>query len=501
MRGLDRYEDQLVCLQMEISKGNFQTEADGNFYFDVEASNENLDLHGQTVLQRALLESKEYFLTNGVISKDHLHKRTENGRTVNDEEYVIGEPLSVYVDGKSTRVTGKLYAKNRHAKKFIELLESGSSRVKASVAGIMPRIVKAKDGTEKVLSFLWNDLAFTIAPVNHTVSPACGILAKSLTGSEFVKTLSAGGGTDSSLFEGGRALQREDLGAAKGGHEAALAGLVSEMSEGRVNSLEEARSYLEGRGINGSISLDVVRELIKNRDEIGEALPMAKQKEGVFEAVLGKLQKALSSGGDGGGIAKSRPDDDDWDDDDEDDYEDDDDDEGDGAEKIAATVRKALEENAEATGLVMKALAGQIESLQKSQEEIAKALREMSEAQKRDGEFKKSVGEDLAALKENAEKIAASPAPRRGAASLSEAGLQKGGFGDGGQMRLSRPLTFKDRDDLFDIVIKAVDNKEMDAFEAGKLETQINKSVNHPNSPIGPELLAFLKKKLPDGIA
>jgi hypothetical protein len=50
------------------------TDKEGNFIFDVEASNENLDLEGERTLQRALLGTKDYFLTNGVISKVQLHQ-------------------------------------------------------------------------------------------------------------------------------------------------------------------------------------------------------------------------------------------------------------------------------------------------------------------------------------------------------------------------------------------------------------------------------------------
>jgi hypothetical protein len=91
-----------VFLQMELKKGSLGTDENGNWVFDVEASNENLDFEGQRVLQNALLNSKDYFLTNGVVSKDHLHQRThKGGKILYDESYVIEEPKKVYVqDGK-----------------------------------------------------------------------------------------------------------------------------------------------------------------------------------------------------------------------------------------------------------------------------------------------------------------------------------------------------------------------------------------------------------------
>jgi hypothetical protein len=93
-----------------------QTDEDGNFIFEVEASNPNTDLQKQIVLQEALLESKEHFLTNGVISLDHLHKRRRSdGSTETDLSMVIGEPLEVRTEGKKTIVKGKLYHTNEHA--------------------------------------------------------------------------------------------------------------------------------------------------------------------------------------------------------------------------------------------------------------------------------------------------------------------------------------------------------------------------------------------------
>ena len=263
---------QAIFLSMNLRKGDYQTDAEGNFLFDVEASNENLDLEQQAVLQSALLDSKDYFLSNGVISKDHLHKRVENGRQITDEEYVIGEPVSVYTDGASTRVKGKLYRKNKYARKFIELLESGSTRVKASVGGILPKVVKnVPDGTEHVVSVLWNDLALTIAPVNYTVSPATGIM-KSMSSLEFVKSLSAGYGTDASQCTGGQALIREEVEHSTQKYETALAGLIGALMDGSVKDIEEAQEFLKGYGFSYAGALDVIGEIADHYTAFEEAL-------------------------------------------------------------------------------------------------------------------------------------------------------------------------------------------------------------------------------------
>jgi hypothetical protein len=253
-----------------LRKGNYKTDAEGNFYFDVEASNENLDLEQQRVLQRALMDSKDYFLSNGVISKDHLHKQFDGrGQQVTDEDYVIGEPIDVYTDGKSTRVKGKLYQKNPHAQKFIQLLESGSTRVKASVGGILPKVVNMTDGTGKVVSVLWNDLALTIAPVNYTVAPASGI-AKSLSSLEFVKSLSAGYGSNTADFTGGRALIPEDVENQR--YEEAVAGLIGSLMEGGITDIDGAKAFLEGYGFSDAAALDIIGETASEHTAFEEVL-------------------------------------------------------------------------------------------------------------------------------------------------------------------------------------------------------------------------------------
>lgn len=185
-------------------------DADGNYIFEVEASNENLDLQNQRIQQNALLKSKEFFLTNGVISDDHQHKRYDkDGNVISDKSKIIGEPISVRTDGTSTFVKGKLYGDVPAAQDFIRLLKAHSSRVKASVGGIMPTVIKNRDGTETVTSFRWNDLALTCSPVNYTVGSA--VFAKAMSNLDFCKALTAGYGTDSATMTGGRALQNEDL--------------------------------------------------------------------------------------------------------------------------------------------------------------------------------------------------------------------------------------------------------------------------------------------------
>jgi hypothetical protein len=257
-------------LQMEIRKGG-ETDENGNFIFEVEASNENLDLQGQVVLQQALLDSKDHFLSEGVISYDHLQKRRgQNGEVIPDPAMIIGEPTNIRTEGKRTIVVGKLYKSNEIAKDIIQKLKDGSTRVRASVGGIFPKIVKdAKSGIEKITSVLWNDLALTFAPVNATVSPVSNFV-RSMEPYEFVKALSAGSGTDHQTFTDGRAMMPENMETRivtvteTGGNtelEDKIRSLMAALHTGEVRGREQAVKYLEKQGIDNDLARTAVRDI------------------------------------------------------------------------------------------------------------------------------------------------------------------------------------------------------------------------------------------------
>jgi hypothetical protein len=259
-----------IFLNMVIRKSAEKTDENGNFIFEVEASNENLDLQGQIVLQRALLESKGHFLSNGVISYDHLHKRHgPDGQVISDPSMVIGEPMEVKTDGNRTIVVGKLYKSSEIARDIIQKLHDGSTRVKASVGGIFPKIVKDARGIEKIIHVLWNDLALTVSPVNSTVSPA---FAKSyLEPFELVKALNAGSGTDHQDFTDGRALIPENMEShtqnvteTAGNEEVKdkLRSLLAALNTGEIEGREEAIKFLEKEGMDSDLARAAVREII-----------------------------------------------------------------------------------------------------------------------------------------------------------------------------------------------------------------------------------------------
>lgn len=257
-----------------------KTDEFGNYIFEVEASNENLDLQNQIVLQRALLASKDEFLKGGVISCDHLHKRKDkHGNMISDESMVIGEPIDVKTNGKSTIVVGKLYKTNKKANEFIDLLKAGSTRVRASVGGIFPKVINdIKTGVEKVTSVLWNDLALTVTPVNNTVGYAT--FAKSMNPDEFCKALMAGTGTDHAAFAGGRALISEDT-----KDQEIINELVTALKNDEVNGETGAIAFLMDRGLSENESRQVVREIVTQGGEM-----MKKSFSESIEALLKSLK-------------------------------------------------------------------------------------------------------------------------------------------------------------------------------------------------------------------
>jgi len=260
---MERADSDLIFLQLNLGKA-LDKDPDGNVFFTAEASNENLDFQEQKVLQDALLKAKNYFLRNGVISKDHKHRTFKpNGSFDINEEFVIGEPVDVYTNGTSTIVKGKLYSKNKYAQKFIELFDQGSTRIKASVGGLLPKIKNTIENGKKVgevISVLWDDLALTITPVNPTVEPAYS-MAKSLSSIEFVKALTAGCGTDSATFTGGRALQKEDVQDEKivDVNDEAIKSLVNAIANGEIDGDSDAESFLIEQGVSKPDACDIVK--------------------------------------------------------------------------------------------------------------------------------------------------------------------------------------------------------------------------------------------------
>jgi len=393
-----------------------EEDENGNYKFEVEASNENLDLQNQITLQSALKKSEEYFVTNGVISDDHLHKtRNPDGSVETHKDKIIGEPISVRFDPetKKTFVKGVLYSGIEAAKPYIELLKNKSRLVKASIGGIMPKIRKNTDGSETVTSFMWNDLALTCSPVNWTVGSAK--FAKSLGVVDFCKSLNAGSGTDSATMEGGRALQNEDLenetvkimditdGNLQGEDEEddlkkckeskIIKSCIQAIDDGELNTKEDMETYLKSCGLDSDLASDITLEIIKQG--------AAKMKKSNFSSTIDELLKSFKSE-DEEDIQKSKAKDSEDEEDtaDEDTLFDDSEDDDDSEDAKKGCVKKSFDEDEseylDATEL-MKSMGDKLDALEAENESLRKSLEEvqgnMIEVTKSFGEFLKTPNE------------------------------------------------------------------------------------------------------------
>jgi hypothetical protein len=187
----------------------------------IEASNEDPDIQDEIVLQKALMDSSEYYLRHGNVDISHYTILGPKSGLANFLDYEIGKPIAVRVDGKSTFVKAQLYqgagARADNAKMVWDSLTSQipPSNWYPSVGGaVLSKSVKFdhKLGRVAVIDKVrWNNLALDRTPVNKTVpvvsTTPLGIFAKSLGGFLMAKTLSAGYGTDSASLTGGAALR------------------------------------------------------------------------------------------------------------------------------------------------------------------------------------------------------------------------------------------------------------------------------------------------------
>jgi hypothetical protein len=221
----------------------------------LEASNENLDQDEESVLQKALMENKDYYLQNGVISYDHLHTRMK------DPGMVIGEPIDVKfnLETRSTLVKGRLYEKNENAVKVWNNLQS-RAKYGASVGGA----ILAKSKSSQITKVVWNDTAITPSPVNTTVKGNVQMVPFK----EFCKSLMAGSGVDAAQFTGGRALTPE----VSHGVDDAVYGIAKKLfdellcavNDGKVTSWAQVNKFIADQNLPSDVTLQITAFIAKN---------------------------------------------------------------------------------------------------------------------------------------------------------------------------------------------------------------------------------------------
>lgn len=285
-------EEKEVFLELILSK-SIETDANGNYIIWAEASNENLDYEEQQVLQRALLESKDYFLQNGLVSYDHRHLKPVPGeKDWNSEKYIIGEPLEVKKSGDKTFVKALLYKSNKIVQEIISKLKDGSKLVKTSIAGKKPVIKKVFDNklrkfVEKVVSVAWDELALTYKPVNQTLMPA------SLSSKGFVKSLQAGYETDAAKMTGGQALIPEDL---EGGKDKKnITAVVMALTFGDIKTVDEARQFLKNRGYSEEDTDQILKLIVQKKNFVKKGVNIMGDEtlEKAFDESIEELEKAM----------------------------------------------------------------------------------------------------------------------------------------------------------------------------------------------------------------
>ena len=500
MTDSDKFND--VYLNLEIRKSAGKTDDFGNYIFEVEASNENLDLQNQIVLQRALMESKDEFLKGGVISFDHLHKRRdEKGNIISDPSMVIGEPMDVYFDkeNKKTIVKGKLYSNNEKAKDLIKMLKAGSTRVRASVGGIFPQVVKnRKTGVEKITHVLWNDLALTTSPVNNTVGSA--VFAKSMTAAEFVdflplelkKALSAGYNTDSATKTGGETLIPEDTNtktidvsntqaiSKAENEEEVVEKLVDLAKNGRIDGEKDAIDFLVFNGIPKEKAGEITREIIKQGGQMMKK-SFSNAVSDLLKSLTGGNQKDndddITKGCKSVSKADGAEDDDDIDLDDEDDIDLDDMDNDDEDDKEG---KEDNDEDMVDGGEVLKALDASIATMAKSQKATQKRLDDLGEA--------------VVGLAEMVAAIGNQKIPPRTV-------LNKSMTGNGNKAITQNPSDRPTEEDLYDVQLvlkKSVDEGEIDMLTSSMISSDFQKCMV-TGKPMNPKYFEFLQKRLNKG--
>lgn len=195
---------------------HWEQDENGNPMIIIEASNDNLDFDEEKVLQTALMNSKDYFLQNGVVSYDHKHipspDHFKEYPNYNEEQFILGHPVDAWLDPETNvvKVKAVLYPGVDRAAEIIKKLKSGAKSVKASVGGrrpvkedrFDPQVMKV---VPTITSVLWDEIALTYKPVNQTLG------ATILSPKEFVKSLTAGSSADPGAMTGGNALQAQSI--------------------------------------------------------------------------------------------------------------------------------------------------------------------------------------------------------------------------------------------------------------------------------------------------
>lgn len=303
---MERIYTEALITKSLIDSSQWETDEHGNPIVLIEASNENLDYDGERVMRSALMNSKGYFMKNGVISYDHKHLPSpDNFRwdpTWNAEKYIIGKPIEVFEgegnDGKpAVKVKAVLYKSNDISKEIIKKLSDGATTVKASVGGRKVKKAQIMDkksymDTPTIVKVDWDEVALTYKPVNQTLGPT------TLSPKEFVKALTVGSSANPADMTGGNTLQAESL------EPEPISALLFDIRSGKIDK-KTAIDHLVKAGYPKGKARKILKMIIDNK-YIGDVV-MADDKNvnDVIDTSTEELKKALEILEDGGELSKS----------------------------------------------------------------------------------------------------------------------------------------------------------------------------------------------------
>ena len=304
-------ETERIYTEASISKSmvndQWETDENGNPIVIIEASNENLDYQEEQVMKSALLDSREYFLKNGVISYDHKHIPSPDNHKWdpdwNAEKYIMGKPLEVWEgtgeSGKPTVFVKAVLAKsNKIAQEIIGKLRDKIKTIKASVGGRrVKKALKFDPKTYKeipqIISVFWDEVALTPKPVNQTLGPVV------LSPKEFVKSLTAGGSANpDDMGSGGNTLQMQSV------EKELVNALIYKIKNKEIKKSKDAINHLVNSGVPEGRAGDILKMFVNKY--LGDVI-MAEETavETVVDTSTDELLKALESLEDGGDLSKS----------------------------------------------------------------------------------------------------------------------------------------------------------------------------------------------------
>lgn len=298
------YTQGLISKSLDGEK--WEEDENGNPIIIIEASNENMDYQGEIVKRSALMNSKDYFLKNGVISFDHKHLPSPANYAYdpkwNAEKYILGKPLEVWEvknkEGeKVVKVKAVLSRSNDIAREIIKKLADNIGTVKASVGG--RRVTKATQMDAKtfkdaptIISVEWDEVALTFKPVNQTLG-ATTLCPKDFDDyKDFVKALTAGGSADpSSMGTGGNTLQSQGV------ERTAIKTLFEKLRNKEIKP-ENAISHLVKSGVSKQKAPKVLKMMI-NKNYLGDVIMAEENVDDVINTASDELAKALGELGGG----------------------------------------------------------------------------------------------------------------------------------------------------------------------------------------------------------